>query len=177
MGLERGLQMNRRMLLGMAFTLALAFPWASAFAQAAAETVLLTGSSAAAGVKGGSALGSAMSRATSHIAASIPQPGAQSATQITPTGTRQSQSAATPVETSTFIGGTPPDGPVIASIQGAATSCVANSQPASTGSQPASTTTSKTVPEAAVPNCAGPTSASQPAPQKYRSVITLPSPK
>ena len=76
--------MNRRILLGVAFTLALAFPWTSASAQAAAETVLLTGSSATAGVKAGSALGSALSRATSHIAESIPQPGAQSATQRVP---------------------------------------------------------------------------------------------
>jgi hypothetical protein len=159
--------MNRRILLGVAFTLALAFPWTSASAQAAAETVLLTGSSATAGVKAGSALGSALSRATSHIAESIPQPGAQSATQRVPqTGTRPGAAIS---ETSTFVAGTPPDGPVIASIQGAAASC--------NPTQPVSTPASKTATEAPPANCPGQASASKPAPQKYRSVITLPAAK
>ena len=160
--------MNKRILLGMALILALAVLQASAFAQAAAESALLGASSATATVKAGSALGSALNRATKQLAGRVQQQTLQ------PAPGKTSQSGTRPVSTSPVKGAAPPSGTtpaqgdMIASIQGAGTRCVPTNQTAST---PGSKT------ESAQTNCSGQGSASQPVPQKYKSVITLSIPK
>jgi hypothetical protein len=159
---------KRRMLLGMALTLALAGLQASAFAQAAAESALLGASSATATVKAGSALGSALNQATKQLAGQVQQQTLHPALgQTSPSGTRPVSTS--PVKgTAVPSGTTPAQGDMIASIQGAGSKCVPTNQTAST---PGSKT------ESAQTNCSGLDSASQPASQKYNSVITLSLPK
>ena len=156
--------MNRRTLLGMALTLSLAALQASAFAQAAAESVLLGAGSATTTVKAGSSLGSALNQAGKQLSGRVQQQTAQ------PAPGRMPQSATRPVSTSpakgTAVpsGTTPAQGDMIASIQGAGTRCAPINDKAST---PGSKT------ESVQTNCSGQNSASQPVPQKYKSVITL----
>jgi hypothetical protein len=162
------LQMTRRVLLGMTFALALAALPASAFAQAAAESVLLNGASAAATAKFGSQLGSALNQSSKQLAGRVqqiqPAPG-----KASPVGARPVSKS--PVQgTAVRAGATPAQGPMIASIQGAATRCAPTNQTASTPE-------SKTAVESAQTNCSGRSAASKSAPQKYKSVITLSLPK
>jgi hypothetical protein len=158
------LQMNKRILLGMAFTLALAVLPASAFAQAAAESVLLGGASAAATAKFGSQLNSALNQGSKQLAGHVQQ--------IQPASGKASPVGARPVSKSLVEGtavrttGTPAQGSLIASIQGSVPRCAPTNQtPLTTGS--------KTAPESAQTNCSGQSSASKSASQKYKSVITL----
>jgi hypothetical protein len=154
------LQMNRRILLGMA----LAGLPASAFAQAAAESVLLNGASAGA-TKFGSQLGSALNHSSKQLAGRVQE-------QIHPATGKASPAAARPVSKSPVpgtpvpAGATPAQGPMIASIQGAATRCALTNQTASTPEN-------KTATESAQANCSGQSSASKSASQKYKPVITL----
>ena len=158
--------MKRRVLVGMALPLSLAFLQPPAFAQAAAESALLNANSAAATVKAGSALGSALNRAGKQIGERVqqtvhPEPGGVSQAGVRP-------GLAIPVkDPATSTGTTQAEGPMITSVQGTAPGC-------SSASQPASTPGSKTVPEsAAQPICGAQNSAGTPAPQKYKSVVTV----
>jgi hypothetical protein len=158
------LQMNRRILLGVAFTLALAALPGAALAQAAAESVLLGGASAAATAKFGSQLGSALNQSGKRLAGRVqqiqPVPG-----KASPVGARPVSKS--PVQgTAVRDGATPAQGPMIASIQGAATRCAPTNQTASTPEN-------KTATESAQTNCSGQSSASKSASQKYKPVITL----
>jgi hypothetical protein len=161
--------MNQRILLRMTFTLALAALPASAFGQAAAESILLHSGSAAATVKAGSAMSSATNQASKRLAGRVAQ-------QVShPALGRIPQAGTGPVSTSprpsAAIGAgttTAAQGPVIASIQGGAPSCAPANQ-----TLPASG--SKSAAGAAQTNCQD--SATKPAPQKYKSVITLSLPK
>ena len=66
--------MNRRILLGMTFTLALVVP-ACALAQAAAESALVKAGSAAVTAKTGSALNSALDRSSKQLAGRVQRQG------------------------------------------------------------------------------------------------------
>ena len=153
--------MNRRMLLTLA--LALPFPGTSAFAQAAAESALLNAHSATVTVKAGTTLGSALNHSVNQLAGRVAQttsPPSSSQVGGPPRST-------IPVKSTPRRDGTlPAQGPMIASIQGAATSCASTSQPASTPR-------SKTVAESPQTNCGRQDSAGQVASQKSKSVITL----
>jgi cytochrome c biogenesis protein CcdA len=159
------LQMKRRILLGMTFTLVLAAFPTSVFGQAAAESVLLNGASAGATAKFGSQLGSALNQSSKQLAGRVQQ-------QIRPAPGKGSPAGARPISKSPVqgaavrAGATPAQGPIIASIQGAATRCAPTNQTASTAE-------GKTVAESARTSCAGQNSASKSAPQKYKPVITL----
>ena len=153
--------MKRFMLSIVVLPLALVFSQGSAFGQAAAESALLNANSATTAAKAGSALGSALSRVNkqlagqvsevSHPALGVTSPGKQ------PTSVAQ-DSAGRP-------GTTPASGALITSIDGAAsTSCVPTNPPPATPD--------KTTVVSAQTNC-GNHSASKPAPQKYKSVITV----
>src|ERR1700675_2195851 len=122
--------MNRRILLGMTFALALTVLPACVFAQAAAEAALSNAASSAATAKAGSALNSALNQGTKKLAGRVQQPMSQ------PVRGKQSPGEArpvltTPVKTPTAREGTSPD-PVIASIQGGVTSCAPADRTAST---------------------------------------------
>jgi len=157
--------MNRRMLFTLA--LALTFPGVSAYAQAAAESALLNAHSATVTIKAGSALGSALNQSTKQLAGHVAQttsPPSSSAVEGRPRYT-------IPVKGTAGRDGTlPVQGPMIASIQGGATSCASTSQSASTPG-------SKTAAESAQTDCRRQDSASQVASQKSKSVITLSFPK
>jgi hypothetical protein len=163
------LQMTRCILLGMTFTLALASLPASAFAQAAAESVLLNGASAAATAKFGSQLGSALNQSGKQLAGRVQQQIHPAPGKVLPAGA-QPVSKSPVQDTAVPAGATPAQGPMIASIQGAATRCAPTRQPASAAE-------GKTVAEAAQTNCSGKNSASKSEPQKYKSVINLSLPK
>jgi len=158
--------MNSRIRLAMTFTLALAVLQASAFAQAAAESALLNAGSSAATAKAGSALNSALDKGSKQLAGRVQRQ------MLQPAPRKMSQGRARPVPTSPAKGAavgegtTPAQGPVIASIQGAVTSCAPTDR---TASQPES----KTAAESAQTNRSGQDCASKPVPQKYQSVITL----
>jgi hypothetical protein len=160
--------MNRRILLGMIFTLALVVLQASAFGQAAAESVLLNSGSAAATAKAGSALGSALNRGSKQLAGRVPQPVAQPAPGKTSPGTARPASTSPLQGTAVREGTTPAQGPVISSIQGAVPSRAPLSQRASTPVNKTAAGSAQTKPQ---------DSASKPAPQKYKSEITLSFPK
>jgi hypothetical protein len=166
--------MNRRILLAITFTLALVFLRASAFAQAAAESVLLGAGSATATVKAGSALSSALNSALNQNSKQLA--GHVQRQVLQPAPGKMSQAGARPVSTSPVKGAavragtTPAQGALVASIQGAATSCAPTKQTASTPG-------SETAAESAQTNCSGEHSAGKPVPQKYKSVITLSFPK
>ncbi len=161
--------MKRRVLVGMVLPLSLAFLQPSAFAQAAAESVLLNANSAAATAKAGSALGSTLNRAGKQIGERVQQ-------TVQPAPERVSQAGARPVSTIVFkspatSGGTAQaEGPMIASVQGAAPTCASTSQPASMPG-------SKTAAESAQPICSAQNSSITSAPQKYKSVVTVSFPK
>lgn len=157
--------MNRQMLV--VFALALTFPEASAFAQAAAESALLNAHSATVTVKAGTALGSALNHSVKQLAGRVAQP----TSQPSPSQVGGRPRSTIPVKGTAGRDGTlAAQGPMIASIQGAATSC------ASTG-QPASTPGSKTAAESPQTDCSRQDSPAHVASQKSRSVITLSFPK
>jgi cytochrome c biogenesis protein CcdA len=161
--------MKRRILLGMTFTLALAGLPASAFAQAAAESVLLNGASAGATAKFGSQLGSALNQSSKQLAGRVQQQMQPAPGKVSP-GRVQSIPKSPVKGTAVGAAATPGQGPMIASIQGAATRCAPINQ---SGSTPGS----KTSTESGQTNCSGQGSATKSAPQKYKSVITLSLPK
>ena len=157
--------MNRRILLGMTFTLALVVP-ACALAQAAAESALVKAGSAAVTAKTGSALNSALDRSSKQLAGRVqrqvapPAPGKTSRVATRPVSTIAAPAIA-------VREGTPPaQGSMIASIQGAETSCAPTAPTAATAG-------SKTAAEPAQTNPSGQECAAKPAPQKHNSVITL----
>jgi hypothetical protein len=162
--------MKTRILVGMTLTLALVVLQASAFGQAAAESVLLNSGSAAATAKAGSALGSALNRGSKQLAGRVPQPVAQPAPGKTSPGTTRPASTSPLQGTAVREGTTPAQGPVISSIQGAVPSRAAANQRASTPG-------SKTDAGSAQTKSSGQDSARKPAPQKYKSEITLSFPK
>ena len=162
--------MSSRILLGMTFILVLVVLRASAFGQAAAESVLLNSGSAATTVKAGSALNSALNQGSKQLAGRVQRQ------VVPPAPGKMSQVGARQVSTSPVKGTvvradtTPAQGAMITSIQGAVTSCAPTHETPSTPG-------SKTAAESAQTNCSGQDSASKPAPQKYKSVITLSFPK
>lgn len=157
--------MKRRILWGVAFTLAIVGLENCALAQAAAESVLLKSGSAAATVKAGSALNSALDKGTKKLAGRVQQP-------VQPARGKAPQVEAQPVSTSPVEGTaagegtTPGQGPVIASIQGGETSCAPTAPTASTPE-------SKTALESAQTESSRQDCTRKPAPEKYKSVITL----
>jgi hypothetical protein len=155
-GYGEELQMNRLVLVAMTFIVTLVVLQASAFAQAAAESVLLNGASSAATVKAGSHLGSALNQSSKQLAGRVEQ-------QTQPTAGSVSPGRIKPVPKGSAKGTAPGPGPVIASIQGAATHCASTSQTAST---PGSSI------ESATTNCKGQNGGTR-ATQNYKSVITL----
>jgi hypothetical protein len=160
--------MNRCILLGLTFTLALVVLQASAFGQAAAESVLLNSGSAAATTKAGSALGSALNHGSKQLAGRVPQQVAEPAPGRTSPGTARPASTSLLQGTAVREGTTPAQGPVISSIQGAVPSRAPANQRASTPGNKTAAGSAKTKPQ---------DSASKPAPRKYKSEITLSFPK
>lgn len=160
--------MDRRILSGITLTLALAVPHSTACAQAAAESVMLNAGSSTATVKAGSKLGSALNRADKQLAERVRQTVQPAPGKTSPGGT-QPVSVSPVKDTAVRSGATPPQGSMIASIQGTVTRCGPTNQTASTQGN-------KTAAGAPETNCSGQDSASKSA-QKYKSVITLASPK
>jgi hypothetical protein len=160
--------MNRRIRLGMIFTLALLVLRTSAIAQAAAESALLSAGSSTATAKAGSALSSILNQSYSQVAGRVRQQVLQ------PTPQKASHVGARPVSRSPVnavrAGTTSAEVPIIASIQGAVTSCIPTKQIASAPG-------SKTATQSGQRNCGGQDSASKPVPPEYKSVITLSFPK
>lgn len=153
--------MKRFMLSIVVLPLALVFSPASAFGQAAAESVLLNANSATTAAKAGSALGSALSRVNKQLAGQVSEvshPALGVTSQAKQPTSAAQDSAGRP-------GATPASGALITSIDGAvSTSCVpANPPPA---------TPDKTAVVSAPTKCSN-HSGSQPAPQKYKSVMTV----
>ena len=158
--------MNRRVRLGMTFILVLAVLQASAFAQAAAESVLLNAGASTATAKGGAASKSASDRVSKQLAGRVQRQMSPAAPgKTSPVGAQPVSASAVP-GTAVREGTTPAPGPVIASIQGAQTTCVPTDR---TGSTPGS----KTAAGLAQANCNGQESPRKPAPQQHQSVITL----
>ena len=145
--------------------LALAMP-ASVLAQAAAESALANAGSAAATAKAGSALNSALDRSTKQLAGRVqrqvspPARGATPQGQARPASTTPTQAAAPREATA------PAQGSMIASIQGAATSCA---PPAPAASAPGDKTDAASA--QAAPS--GQECAAKPASQEHKSVITV----
>jgi hypothetical protein len=150
----------------MILALALTVLPAGALAQAAAESALSNAASSAATSKTGSALNSALNQGTKKIAGRVQQSMSQPARGKQSPGEARRVST-TPVKAPAAREGTSPaEDPVIASIQGAATSCAPADRTASTPG-------SKTAAESEQTNRSGQDCAGKPAPQKNKSVITL----
>ena len=153
--------MKRFMLLIVVLPLALVFSPGSAFGQAAAESALLNANSATTAAKAGSALGSALSRVNKQLAGQVSEVSHPALGETSPA--KQPASAAQ--ESAGRPGTTPASGALITSLDGAAsTSCVPTNAPA---------TADKTTVASAQTNCSNQNSAGKPAPQKYKSVITV----
>ena len=158
--------MNRRILLGMTFTLALVVP-ACALAQAAAEAALANAASSAATAKAGSALNSALDRSSKQLAGRVQRQVAPPASGRTSRVEARTVSTAPAPATAAREGTPPAQGSMIASIQGAATSCApAAPSAAAPGSKPAAAGSAQS--DRSGQECAG-----KPAPQERKSVITL----
>jgi hypothetical protein len=153
--------MNRCLPLGLALAVALVLASASAFAQAAAESVLLNANSAAAAVKGASALGSALNHATQQLAGTVEQVSSP-ATGKTPTAVPR---PTRPLKATAIAAGTTAPGPMITSINGAVPNC----SPAS----PPSSTPDHAVTKSAPPGCAVAPSSNSSRIQEYKSVVTV----
>ena len=153
-----------RVLRGPTLTLVLTLVCIPTFAQAVAESVLLGAGSSTATVKAGSALNSALNRGSKQIAGRVQRHTVQTVPSKMP------HSAVGKISTGMLKStATPAHGAVIASIQGAVISCAPARQTASAAG-------SKTATEPSQTNCSG-QPASETAPQKYKSVITLSFPK
>ena len=157
--------MNRRARLGMMFTLALAVLPASGFAQAAAESVLLNSSAAAATAKTGKAFQSASDRVGKRLAGRV-QRQVSPSTRKTPPTVAQPSSTSVTQGTASHEGTTSPSGPMIASIQGAQTTCTPSDQKDSTPG-------GKTATGAAQKDCGNQNSPDKARPEKHPSVITV----
>ena len=157
--------MSRRVLWGLTLTLVLTLVHIPTFAQAVAESVLLGSASSTATVKAGSALNSVLNQSSKQLAGRVQR----HTLQPVPTG-RKPHSEAGKISTGPVKGtATSAQGAVISSIQGAVTNCAPASQTASVAG-------SKTATQPPQTNCNG-QPGSEPAPQKYKSVITLSFPK
>lgn len=111
--------MNRFWLAMIAATFALALCPASASAQAAAESVLLNAHSAAVTANAGSALGSALNRATAQIGGKIQQVSPAASGKIVHVQPKPTKTAA---KSAAVAPSTPTaQGPMITSISGAQT--------------------------------------------------------
>jgi hypothetical protein len=155
--------MNRYLPLGLTLAVALALAPASAFAQAAAESVLLNANSAAATVKGASALGSALNRATRQLAGTVQQ-------VSSPVAGKTAQAVPRPVSTrppkaTAIAAGSTATGPMITSINGAVPNCSQVSPPRSTPDH--------AVAISAPPACAVASSSNPARVQEYKSVVTV----
>jgi len=152
-------------------TLAFVFARTEALAQAAAESVLLNANSATATVKAGTALGSVLNRANKQLADQVQEVSHPALGRSVPV---KSQSVPTPVKGGEASQDTPPPtGALIISIHGSAINGSAN--PSCVAMPPSPSTPAKTTPSANT-NCAN-RSDSKPAPQKYKSVLTVSFPK
>ena len=155
--------MNRCLPLGLALAAAFVLAPASAFAQAAAESVLLNANSAAATVKGASALSSGLNHATQQLAGTVqhvssPAAGKTATAVPRPVSTR-------PLKATAIAAGTTAPGPMITSIHGAVPAC----SPAS----PPSSTPDHAVTKSALPACAVASSSNGSVVQEYKSVVTV----
>lgn len=152
-----------RVLRGLTITLLFTLVRIPSFAQAVAESVLLGAGSSTATVKAGSALNSALNRGSKQLAGRVQR---QMLQPVSP-GQKSHSGGVTISRRPVNATAVPTHGTVISSIQGGVTSCALASQ---TASAAGSTT------EPSPTNCSG-QPASEPAPQKYKSVITLSFPK
>jgi hypothetical protein len=152
-----------RVLRGLTITLLFTLVRIPSFAQAVAESVLLGAGSSTATVKAGSALNSAMNRGSKQLAGRVQRQMLQPANPAQKSHLGAVTISRYPVKATAA----PTHGTVISSIQGGVTSCALASQ---TASAAGSTT------EPSPTNCSG-QPASEAAPQKYKSVITLSFPK
>jgi len=156
--------MNRRARLGLTFALALAALQASAFAQAAGESVLLNSSSAAATAKAGKAFKAASDRVGKQLAGRVERHTSPPVRKAAPVTAQAAPASKTPGDASPE-GTTSGHGPVIASIQGAQTTCTPAEQ---TDAKPES----QTAATPAQPDCKG-QGPRKPVRQEHPSVVTL----
>ena len=152
-----------RVLWGLTLTMLLTLVCIPTFAQAVAESVLLGAGSSTATVKAGSALNSALNRGSKQLAGRVQRQMLQPAIPAQKSHSGAVTISRYPVKATAV----PTNGMVISSIQGGVTSCALASQRASAAGS---------ITEPSPTNCSG-QPASEPAPQKYKSVITLSFPK
>ena len=160
--------MDRRVLLGMAVTLAFSTFPLPASSQAIAEYVLLGAGSSTAAVKAGSALNSALNQSSKRLAGGI----RQQLSQPPQTNTQQSGKNLIPKSQSsgTAIGNIPQSGAMIAFIQGAEGSCPPTNEKPSTHQ-------GKAAVEPPSANCITKNTSVKSGSQKYKSMVTLSFPK
>ena len=160
--------MDRRVLLGMALTLAFSTFPLPASSQAIAESVLLGAGSSTAAVKAGSALNSALNQSSKRLAGGI----RQQLSQPPQTNTQQSGKNLLPKSQSggTAIGNMPQPGALIVSIQGVESNCPLTNEKTSTRQ-------GKAAAEPPSTNCISQNTSVKPGSQKYKSMVTLSVPK
>jgi hypothetical protein len=160
--------MDRRVLLGMALTLAFSTFPLPASAQAIAESVSLGAGSSTAAVKAGSALNSALNQSSKRFAGGI----RQQLSQPPQTNTQQSGKNSLPKGQSsgTAIGNIPQPGAMIAFIQGAEGNCPPTNEKPSTHQ-------GKAAAEPPSTNCISQSTSVKSGSQKYKSMVTLSFPK
>ena len=152
-----------RVLWGLTLTMLLTVVCIPSVAQAVAESVLLGAGSSTATVKAGSALNSALNRGSKQLAGRVQRQMLHPASPGQKSHLGAVMISRYPVKATAA----PTHGTVISSIQGGVPSCALASRTASAAGS--TTATSPT-------NC-GAHPASEAAPQKYKSVITLSFPK
>jgi hypothetical protein len=152
-----------RVLRGLTITLLFTLVRIPSFAQAVAESVLLGAGSSAATVKAGSALNSALNRGSGQLTGRVQRPMLQPA----PPGQKSHLGAVTISRRPVKATAAPTHSTVISSIQGGVPSCALAGQTASAAGSTAEPP----------PTSCGAQPASEAAPQKYKSVITLSFPK
>ena len=155
--------MNRCLPLGLASAVALVLAPASACAQAAAESVLLNANSAAAAVKGASALGSALNHATQQLAGTVQHVSPPAAGKTTTAVPRPGSTR--PLKATAIAAGTTAPGPMITSINGAVPNC----SPAS----PPSSTPDHAVTKSAPTGCTVAPASNPSVVQEYKSVVSV----
>ena len=160
--------MNKRLLLGMTLTLGLSTFSLPAFSQAIAESALLGAGSSSSTVKAGSALNSALNQSSKQLTGRVQQHVSQPQLSNVPQNGRN-------LLPKTSTGGTTSPStaqprPFVVSIQRAEPNCrVVNGQTSIARGQAAA--------QAPPTNCVTQNISPKPESEKYKSVITLASPK
>jgi hypothetical protein len=160
--------MNRRVLLGMTLTLAFTTLSLPASSQAIAESVLLGTGSSTATVKAGSDLNSALNQSSKQLTGRVQQHVSQPPLSNVPQNGRNLLPKTSTGSTTSPTTAQP--GPFVVSIQRAEPNCRAvNGQTSIARGQAAA--------QAPTTNCVTQNISPKPESQKYKSVITLASPK